>query len=175
MFREYIKITKDYTLRAAEAFTTLGTESQPFNFVYVSGEGSTLTPGRFTPIFGRIKGETEKALADLRTSNPRTFHTSSIRPAFVDAARHDAIKPYIPAAGAAMSAMQAVLGPPIRGFYKAGWSPTLPLGRFMTEAAMGRWDGGMAAGGVGVEKIGEFPILGNVAFRRLAGLDGEQK
>lgn len=173
-FREYVKITKDFTLRAAEAFQTLGSDSQPFNFVYVSGEGSTLEPGRLTPIFGRVKGETEKALAEMRRANP-SFHASSIRPAFVDAAAHDAVKPYIPAVNFQMRAMVAVLGPPIRGFAKWGWSPTVPLGRFMTEMAMGRWEAQVAAGGTGVERLGEFPILGNVAFRRLAGLDGAQK
>lgn len=170
VFREYIKITKDYTLSAAEAFKTLGTEDQPFNFVYVSGEGSTLTPGRFTPIFGRVKGETEKALADIRNANPKTFHSSSVRPAFVDAARHDAVKSYIPAPGLSLAAMQTVLGPPIRSFYKSAWSPTLALGTFMAETAMGRWEAQMQAGGSGVEKVGEFPILPNAAFRKLAGL-----
>lgn len=172
--REYVKITKDFTLRAAEAFQALGSEEQPFNFVYVSGEGSTLEPGRFTPIFGRVKGETEKALAEMRRANP-SFHASSIRPAFVDAAQHDAIKPYVPATGAAWSAMLAVVGPPIRCLAKGSWSPTLPMGRFMTEMAMGRWEDGMRAGGPAVEKIGEFPILGNAAFRRLAGLDAVKK
>ncbi|KAJ0115616.1 nucleoside-diphosphate-sugar epimerase [Diaporthe amygdali] len=172
--REYIKITKDFTLRAAEAFQTLGSEEQPFNFVFVSGEGTTHNPGRFTPIFGRVKGETEKALAEMRKANP-SFHASSIRPAFVDAAHHDAIKPYIPAQGLARDAMLAVLGPPVRAFLKGSWSPTLPMGRFMTEMAMGKFDTQMRAGGPAIEKIGEFPVLGNSAFRRLAGLDGDKK
>lgn len=110
----------------------------------------------------------------MRRANP-SFHASSIRPAFVDAAQHDAIKPYLPATGLARNAMLAVVGPPIRSFYKGGWSPTLPLGRFMTEMAMGRWEEGMKAGGPAVERVGEFPILGNAAFRRLAGLDAAQK
>ncbi|KAL1848957.1 hypothetical protein Daus18300_013415 [Diaporthe australafricana] len=171
---EYIKITKDFTLRAAEAFQTLGSDAQPFNFVYVSGEGTTHSPGRFTPIFGRVKGETEKALAEMRRANP-SFHASSVRPAFVDAAAHDAIKPYVPAQGMARDAMLAVLGPPIRILAKGSWSPTLPLGRFMTEMAMGRWEAEMRAGGPAIERLGEFPVLGNSAFRRLAGLDGAQK
>ena len=78
--REYVKITKDYALRAAEAFRALGTPERPFNFVYVSGEGSTLTPGRFTPIFGRVKGETEKALAEMRSAEPASFHACSVQP-----------------------------------------------------------------------------------------------
>ena len=71
--------------------------------------------------------------------------------------------------------MLAVLGPPVSRFYKSAWSPTLPLGKFMTEVAMGRWDAQMQAPGPGIEKVGEFPILENVAFRRLAGLNGGQK
>lgn len=110
----------------------------------------------------------------MRKANP-SFHASSIRPALVDAAQHDAIKPYIPALGLARSAMLAVAGPPVRAFAKGSWSPTLPLGRFMTEMAMGRWEGQMRAGGPAIERLGEFPILGNSAFRRLAGLDAEQK
>lgn len=172
--REYVKITKDFALRAAEAFQALGSESQPFNFVYVSGEGATVEPGCLTPLFGRVKGETEKALAELRGASPR-FRASSLRPAFVDAAQHGAIRPYAPARGAAWDAMLAVLGPPIRVLAKRGWSPTRPLGRFLAEMAMGRWDAQVAAGGPAVEKLGEFPILGNAAFRRLAGLDGAQK
>ncbi|POS74191.1 nucleoside-diphosphate-sugar epimerase [Diaporthe helianthi] len=177
---EYVKITKDYALRAAEAFRTLGTPDRPFTFVYVSGEGATLTPGRFTPIFGRVKGETEKALAEMRAAaaagSSNSFLACAVRPAFVDAAQHGDIAAYVPATqGLAKTAMLAALSPPIRAFYKSAWSPTLPLGRFMTEVAMGRWEAQMQAGGLGVEKIGEFPIVSNVGFRRLAGLDGGQK
>lgn len=162
------------TLRGAEAFQTLGSADRPFNFVYVSGEGTTHEPGRMTPIFGRVKGETEKALAEMRRANP-SFHASTVRPSFVDCATHDAIKPYVPPIGAGRAAMLAVFAQPIRVLAKGRWSPTQPLGRFMTEVAMGRWDAQMAAGGPAVEKIGEFPIVGNAGFRRLAGLDAEQK
>lgn len=34
---------------------------------------------------------------------------------------------------------------------------------------MGKWEGKMD--GTGVEKIGQFSVIGNVGFRRLAGLD----
>ncbi|KAG6363910.1 hypothetical protein INS49_009013 [Diaporthe citri] len=158
--REYVRITKDFTLRAAEAFQALGSEEQPFNFVYVSGEGSTTRPGRLTPTFGRVKGETERALAEMRRANP-SFRASSIRPAFVDAAQHDAIRPYVPATGAAWRAMLAVVGPPIRSLAKGSWSPTLPMGRFMAEMAMGRWEDGMRAGGPAVERIGDAMKLLN--------------
>ncbi|CAN8102790.1 unnamed protein product [Discula destructiva] len=166
---EYVKITKKFALRAAEAFQTLGTETQPFNFVYVSGDGATQQPGRFTPIFGRVKGETETQLAAMRAANPASFHASSVRPAFIDAAAHDAIKPYLPPSGLA----KAVLGPPFgmvaRTFWKSMCSPTEPLGKFLAEMAMGRWDASFR--GLGVETLGELPVLENAAFRRLARLD----
>ncbi|ROW05732.1 hypothetical protein VMCG_05159 [Cytospora schulzeri] len=165
---EYVRIIKDFPLRAAEAFQTLSSPSQPFNFVYVSGEGATQAPGRFTPTFGRVKGDTEIALSELRKANP-SFHAISIRPGFVDVAQHDAIKGYIPQPGALKNAVDTLLGPPIRRFAKGTWSPTEPAGRFMTEMAMGKWHGQFE--GHGVEKLGDFPIVSNAGFRRLAGLD----
>ncbi|CAN8098818.1 unnamed protein product [Discula destructiva] len=167
---QYVKITKDFTLRAAEAFQTLGTEAQPFHFVYVSALGATLQPGRFTPIFARVKGETETALAEMRKANP-AFHSLSIRPAGIDATFHDAIQPYLPAPGLVKRLLLPPLAALVRTFFVSISSPTEPLGRFMTEMAMGKWD--MKYSGVGVEKIGQFPVLENTAFRRLAGLDAE--
>lgn len=167
--REYVHITKTLTLSAAEAFQTLSTPSQPFNFVYVSGEGTTHNPGRLTPIFGRVKGETELALAEMRKANP-SFHASSVRPAFVDAAQHDAIKDNIPPQGASRNALLAVVGPLIRNFLKSRWSPTESMGRFMVEMALGKWDDQLQ--GPDIEKVGDFPVVGNAGLRRLAGLDG---
>ncbi|ROW15271.1 hypothetical protein VPNG_03087 [Cytospora leucostoma] len=165
---EYVQITKTMTLRAAEAFQKVSSPTQPFNFVYVSGEGATHEPGRFTPIFGRVKGETEIALSEMRKANPN-FHASTIRPAFVDFANHDAIKEYVPRLGALRYGLLTVLGPGIRCFVKGSWSPTEHMGKFMVEMAMGKWDSKFA--GPGVEKLGDFPIVNNTAFRRLAGLD----
>ncbi|KAJ5468742.1 hypothetical protein N7475_006494 [Penicillium sp. IBT 31633x] len=92
---EYVKITKDYTLAAANAFSTIKPSNHPFRFIHVSGEGATQNPGRFSPIFARVKGETEVLLGSLSEQNS-TFRADSVRPAFVDSATHDAIKPYIP-------------------------------------------------------------------------------
>ncbi|KAI8959919.1 putative nucleoside-diphosphate-sugar epimerase [Daldinia sp. FL1419] len=164
---EYVKITKDYTLAASKAFQTLGSKDEPFNFVYVSGTGAATQPGRFSAIFARVKGETELALAEMRKANP-FFHASSIRPAFIDAASHDAIKPYIPVKNPLYKAAYAILGPPMRYGAKSYWSPTQDLGRFMTEMAMGRYKDQFKAKDIQME--GEFPILENSAFRRLSGL-----
>ncbi|XXG95233.1 hypothetical protein Hte_001493 [Hypoxylon texense] len=166
---EYVKITKDYTLAASKAFQTLASEQEPFNFVYVSGGGATTEPGRFSPIFARTKGETELALAEMRKANP-IFHASSIRPAFVDAAKHEAIKPYIPVPNLTNRILLPVLGPGIRCGLQWAWSPTEELGRFTAEMAMGRYKNQFTQS-KDIQMIGEFPILENSAFRRLAGLD----
>jgi len=166
---EYVKITKDFALAAAEAFQRLPAGGEPFDFVYVSGEGATQQPGRLTPLFGRVKGETEVALAEMRKANP-LFRASAVRPAFVDAAAHDAVRPYLPAQPASTRVANLVLGPAIRVAARGSWSPTEPLGRFLAEMATGRWEGRLQ--GPGVERLGESPVLGNAAFRRLYGLDG---
>lgn len=166
--RQYVKITKDFTLRAAKAFQTLSTEAQPLNFVYVSGLGATLQPGRFTPIFARVKGETEIALAEMRKANP-AFRSLSIRPAGIDATNHRAIQPYLPTPGLVKRLLLPPTNALIRNFWPSVDSPTEPLGKFMTEMAMGKWDA--KYDGVGIEKLGHLPILENKAFRRLAELD----
>ncbi|KAK3352498.1 nucleoside-diphosphate-sugar epimerase [Lasiosphaeria hispida] len=172
---EYVKITKDYALAAATAFQTLPaknkTTAAPFRFVYVSGEGSTLAPGRFTPIFGRVKGETELALAAMRRVNP-LLQANTVRPAFVDWAGNQAVAPYIPAQGAGRSLLASALRLPMRAGYMTGlWSPTEPLGRYLAEMAAGKFDeAGMV--GPGFEKLeGGFTVVNNPGFRKLAGLD----
>ncbi|KAI1474886.1 putative nucleoside-diphosphate-sugar epimerase [Daldinia eschscholtzii] len=164
---EYVKITKDYTLAASKAFETLGSDEKPFNFVYVSGMGATTQPGRFSAIFARVKGETELALAEMRKTRP-SFHASSVRPGYVDASSHDAIKPYIPAKLPLLKAAEVFMGIPIKYAMKSYWSPTQDLGRFLTEMAMGRYKDQLKAKDIQME--GDFPILENSAFRRLSGL-----
>ncbi|CAM1510856.1 Fc.00g083690.m01.CDS01 [Cosmosporella sp. VM-42] len=164
---EYVKITKDYTIEAAKAFAQLGKKDEPFRFIYVSGEGATQNPGRFSAIFAKTKGETEQILADMTTEIP-TLQANSARPAFVDAAQHTAVHPYIPDPGLAYKVAMGVLGKPITMFYKQAHSPTEPLGRFFTEMAMGKLDGRLE--GPGAFKIGPSWVIENVGIRRLMGL-----
>ncbi|ORY34807.1 hypothetical protein BCR39DRAFT_503294 [Naematelia encephala] len=73
---EYVKITYDYTIAAANALKPLGTPEKPFRFIYVSGEGAAQDEsGR--AIFSKIKGRTEKALHGLQSEG---FKTVSVRP-----------------------------------------------------------------------------------------------
>lgn len=117
-----------------------------------------------TPIFGRVKGETELALAEMRKANP-LFRASTIRPSFIDRAAHDEIKPYLPE----QAAYLRVFGPVVRTAMKSSWSPTRPLGEFLTQVAMGRLDAQLQ--GPGVDKVGDFPVVENFAFRRIMRLD----
>ncbi|KAK8052233.1 nucleoside-diphosphate-sugar epimerase [Apiospora rasikravindrae] len=153
---EYIKITKTFALEAAKAFQDLApSDSEPFNFVYVSGAGATTDPGRFSSLFARVKGETELALAAMRNGKPHRFHALSMRPAGVDGSAHEAIRPYLPTPPLALRLMAPVLMPAMRNLTPRFHSPTEPMGRFLTELAMGRHaEQVRAAEGKGVQMVG---------------------
>lgn len=163
---DYVKITKTYAVEAAKAFATLGREEEPFRFVYVSGEGATQNPGRFSAIFARVKGETEQILGDMAAKIP-TLRADSARPAGVDAGTHLAIQPYIPDPGMLLKATMVAFGPVIRNLYTSMHSPTEMLGPFFTQMAMGRLDGKIE--GPGAFKLGGGWVIGNVAIRRMMG------
>jgi hypothetical protein len=170
-----VKITKDYTLAAADALATLTTApAAPFHFVFVSGEGVTHTPGRFTPIFSRVKGETELALsarqaASSSSSSSAPLRVTTVRPAMVDGGHHAAIQPFLPIRPLWWRAAERALRPVVdSGLFKASHSPTQELGEFLMGTAMGRFDGRLS--GPGVIDAGGMPVVENVAFRRLMGL-----
>ncbi|CAH0041753.1 unnamed protein product [Clonostachys rhizophaga] len=165
---QYVKITKTFAVEAAKAFATLPPKDEPFRFVYVSGGGATVEPGRFTQIFGRVKGETELELAELRKNNP-LLQTMSMRAGWVDPSAHEAIKPYIPQQFLALRIGGALLGPPIRAFGRDMlWSPTESLGGFLTEMAKGTYDDKYVPGKY-LYKLGDFPILENPVLWSLYG------
>lgn len=162
---EYQKITYDYPLVAARAFTTLPDPPKPFKFIYVSGEGATTSPGLFTAYFGLIKGRTEAALLalskDSAYSNLKPF---SLRPGGVDPTFHKEIHPWVPQRSGLLKASEVLL-PVFRTVISGMISPTRELGKVLTELAMG--DGEPLAGN-GVE--GEGRTITNVGMRRLAGI-----
>ncbi len=162
----------DYPVEASRAFQSLASEDRPFKFVYVSGRGATFQPGPFTPAFGRIKGETELILSAMRKEHPN-FHASTVRPGFVEHTAHGAIKPYAPPQGILKSALFTALVPIMKTAARSNWSPTLPLGEFLTKMAMGKWDDQLQ--GEGVEMLGDFPVMENTAIRRLNGFDTKEK
>ena len=160
---DYIKITKTYTLEAAKAFSGL---SENFKFVYVSGEGATLTPGLFTPLFGRVKGETEAALLEMGKSIP-SLKVLSVRPGGVYPYAQPEVLKAIAAKRTSIrfKVVDRVILPILRACYANMVSPTKDLGRVLTDLAMGN---GEPLEGKGVE--GQGRIVTNVGMRRLAGI-----
>ena len=156
-----MKITYDYPLAAAKAFSSL---SSPFKFVYTSGEGTTTTPSYLTPYFGVIKGRAEAALLELHKADPNLL-PFSVRPGFVDPSSHPEIHPFLPQDKPFVQKLGYALGPVIRTFLQGSVSPTADLGRVMVELAMGN---GEKLEGKGIEAEGR--TVSNKGFRRLAGL-----
>ncbi|UPL00859.1 hypothetical protein LCI18_011793 [Fusarium solani-melongenae] len=167
---EYIKITKDYALAGAKAFADLAPNDEPFRFIFVSGQSSTQNPGPFTNRYARVKGETELLLSEMRSTYPRLI-TEAVGPGVVSERDHAAIKPYVPDQGFFHNSARAVLGPPVRMAFPSLDSPTEPLGKFLVEMAMGRFDKQLDEGGSDITTLkGGMRVLKNPAFLRLAGL-----
>ncbi|MCJ1388113.1 hypothetical protein MMC18_000958 [Xylographa bjoerkii] len=160
----YEEITMTYPVAAAKAFASM---SDSFNFVYVSGEGATTTPGRFTPFFGVVKGRTEAALLKLSTEPEYlTLKPYSLRPAGVDPKLHEEIHTWIPKL---KPASKAIIYPTILAVLRPTWpgmvSPTRDLARVLVELAMGD---GKPLSGLGVS--GQGRTISNVGMRKLAGI-----
>ncbi|KAH6884906.1 hypothetical protein B0T10DRAFT_531068 [Thelonectria olida] len=167
---EYVKITKDYALAGAKAFSDLAPNDEPFRFIYVSGQGSKQDPGRFASRYSRVKGETETSLSELRAIYPRLL-TEAVGPGYVDAKDHAAIHAHVSNQGFLYDSVRTVLGLPIRLAIESLHAPTEPLGRFLAEMAMGKFDVQLSEGGSDIVTVhGGLRIVKNAAFRRLAGL-----
>lgn len=74
----------------------------------------------------------------------------------------------MPQASALIALGRVTLGPAMRALLPANVSPTEPLGKFLTEMAMGRYEGRLT--GAGVQTVKGSRIVNNAGFRRLAGL-----
>ncbi|KAF2204566.1 hypothetical protein GQ43DRAFT_387626 [Delitschia confertaspora ATCC 74209] len=156
---EFYKVTHDYPVAAAKAFSTLHPES-PFTFVLVSGEGATQSPTMFTPHYGKVKGEAEASLLELNKATPN-FRPISVRPAGVDWRHHPEIHPFIPQ----QAMYKKTLLPLIDTVYKNMVTPTRPLSKILTELALSK---GERLEGSDISGNGR--IVSNVAIRRMAGL-----
>ena len=132
----------------------------------MSGEGATRKPGATTPLFGRVKGETESALIYLGKKNPH-FQPVIVRPAFVDAKGHKEIEKWIPAA-TGIRRLEGIVSPIVRNIFPSYDSPTRAFGTFLAGLAAGQWDDDLK--GDGVEVSDGMPTVNNLGFRRLMGL-----
>ena len=158
-YREYRRITFDYAVRAARAFSTLHPES-PFNFVFISGAGATQNPKMLTSLYGRVKGLAEQALFDLHKKNGPTFSVYNLRPGAVDWRSHPAIHSTMPAQPLYKRAVMPVLDT----VYRSLLIKTQTLGKVATELAMS--DGGPLEG-EDIEMEGRLVL--NAASKRMAG------
>jgi hypothetical protein len=156
--RKYIEITKDYTLEAAKAFSTLHPGS-PFTFLFVSGEGATQAPGMFTSLYAKVKGETEAALLELAKEHPQ-LKIYNVRPGAVDWREQPNVGKYMNQIPAWRKAMM-----PVVGLYQSIMTPTGPMSKVMIELALSR---GEPLVGSDIGMNGR--LVSNLALRRLAGL-----
>lgn len=177
--QQYREITNTYTIEAAKAFAT-GLDAKQVNFIYVSGEGANPKPGFMTPLFGRVKGQTETDLIKLMQTEPfsKVLKCLSARPGGVDAGGdpdqkvvHEVTHRADGGTGGAtrnsfgMVVGEKLLLPVFRaGVYKGMHSPTAELGRVLVELATGD---GEPVQVKGAEYDGR--ILPNIVLRRLGG------
>jgi len=186
---EYYRITHDYPLAFAKALAA--TPPSPSSsstartvFLYISGEGATHHPGALTPLFGRVKGETELELLALKESATTTTTPSSstspetnqycrqlpmymVRPSAVDASAHAAIQAFVPPPPSGVfGLLHSAALVATRVAWKNSHTPTEALGKACVELAVS--NGEPLAKGKGVLNDGR--VLSNVGIRRLAGL-----
>lgn len=126
----------------------------------MSGEGATQSPGIFTPLFGRVKGEIESALVELGKQKPM-FRVYNVRPGGVDWTNHAEIHAFIPK----QDMYKKVLIGPMNLLYKSMMTPTREMGKVMTQLAMSKGEP-LEAKDVGMEGR----LVPNVALRRMGGL-----
>lgn len=166
----YEKITKDWPLRWARAFASAGLGQQNgknsvFNFVYVSGEGATTSPGFMTARFGRIKGETESALLELMSEPDMAqagLKVFSARPGGVDQAGHQEVEKYAKKRQGWLGKVEKPMMSALRVTMKSLMAPTRALGDALVSLAVGS---GEPLQGVGVQGNGR--TLANVRLRTL--------
>ncbi|KIJ49850.1 hypothetical protein M422DRAFT_204432 [Sphaerobolus stellatus SS14] len=156
---EYVKITYDYPVAAAKAFSSLASS---FNFVFVSGEGADQTE-RSSQIFGRVKGKAEKDLIQMGEQTP-SLNIYAARPALIDPeGNHIRETPEFLPKRVLVATIGFVLANVVGKSFQIG---TFPLAKALTTLALG--DGKPLPPGTGIEYDGR--VLRNTALRKIAGI-----
>lgn len=183
---QYVTITRDYALEAAKAFSSLrdpastGTDAKAndtadarkFRFIYVSGEGATWTPRAWTAQFGRVKGETERALIQLGHQSPfdKVLSVYAARPGAVDG--HNQPWLWAPILREKRSGFQRFYLKALMASIRVGavgqalHSPTEELGRVLVELAMGEGKGEVELEGGEGEDGADGRVLSNKVLGR---------
>ncbi len=130
-----------------------------------AGEGATTKPGRFTPMYGKVKGQVEKALLEQSKTAP-SLRVYSARPGAVDATFHTEIHPFIPRQKQFLIRVgNMVLLPVLRACNTKLVSPTKELGQVLVDLAM---SDGRPLEGEGI--LDEGRTISNFGLRRLGGI-----
>lgn len=129
---------------------------------------ATQTPGPFTPLFGRVKGQAESALLELAKKHP-SLKPYAVRPAYVDTANDPEVLRVMLSRPEQQTwkarSLHAIFGPVMRNVFTKSDSPTQYLGKFLTDMARG--DGKpLSENGIS----GDGRIVPNVVFRKIVGL-----
>lgn len=98
------------------------------------------------------------------------FHASTVRPGLLGQPQHGTTQGHLALLGADAPATDKLMLPSIRASISRGWRPPEPLGGFLVAMVVGRLDGALL--GLGVKKIGAFPIVENTDIRQLMGVRG---
>ena len=156
---EYIKITVDYPLAAARAFSTLGPK---MNFVYVSGEGADMEKQQGGMMYARVKGAAERKLLELQ-AELEPLHVYNIRPGVINPAGKYLAerKPSL------LDKSSTFIGNILGWVYPSGVITTNDFAKACVRLATG--DGEPIPAGAGVMANGR--LLRNHALRRLSTAD----
>ena len=155
--KDYEKITIDYPVAAATAFSGIG---QHMNFVYMSGEGADMNE-KSSFMFGRIKGRAENALLALGKEH-ESLAVYNIRPATITPEGN-----YLQERSPTMQdRLSTGLGAIFERVWKSFVIPTPKLAQVCVDLALS--DGKPIPPGVGIEADGR--LLRNTAIRKLAGM-----
>lgn len=112
-----------------------------------------------TPIFGKVKGQTEQSLFEFQKNTPN-LNVYNVRPGAVDWRHHPEIHAFMP--GQAMYKRMLI---PVLATYKGMMTPTRELSRILTELVMSKGEP-LQGKDVGMEGT----LVPNAAIRRMAGL-----
>ncbi|BGO90847.1 hypothetical protein NBRC10512_003343 [Rhodotorula toruloides] len=161
----YRRITVEYPLAAAKAFAGLKKEREgegKFVFAYLSGMGADQREGKARAMFGRIKGDAERQLAQLPSQGYPSLATYSFRPAGILSSDPDSNaslaynRPFLQSAFRTLGRVfpSIVTDSPV-------------LAQAMIEAAL-RGGSGSIEGWEGKGKVGNEGVFENADIKRLA-------
>ncbi|KAF7303144.1 ARM repeat-containing protein [Mycena kentingensis (nom. inval.)] len=151
---QYIRITHDYPLAAAKAFSG---PSDAFNFVHVSGEHADWDE-KAPRLFHKIKGRAEKNLRGL-SSDYHTLRVFNVRPGYVEPSNRASLT-------FGRRLLHGVASPIFHWVQPLFVCPTDALARVLVDLAIGNGEG--LAPGPGIEDEGR--LVRCIGVRRLQGL-----